>query len=342
MRLLKFPPGCLKLTVSFTFLLFIITRSLGFFACEGTWDLKTHTDLKSKLLTGLNRASEPSEPIIADNPFFLEKYVVISPPDGEQWISIFGLPDAVSVTMIKTAVKDDNPTIEILIRNETTPPNSGFAIEVSYTVEANGSFNCNVGPDGTCTDALHKSIQGNIDDKLSFTLYVNGVDFDQFIRSVPAPDFDGDGDIDLQDFGFFQNCFTGPTAPIKEGCERADLDHNGHVDSHDYDLFKLCMDYSKALGHIDPTCVTRFLTGINSDFDGDGDVDLRDFLHFQACFTGPNPKNPLEEKCTNADLDGDDDIDLLDFATFQACFSGPNKQAVPGCTRSVFKRHRKK
>jgi hypothetical protein len=68
------------------------------------------------------------------------------------------------------------------------------------------------------------------------------------------------------------------------------------------------------------------------DADGDGDVDLADFLIFQACFNGPN--QPYAEgadapKCGCLDADHDNDVDLADFLVFQGCFNGPNRP--PAC-----------
>jgi len=59
------------------------------------------------------------------------------------------------------------------------------------------------------------------------------------------------------------------------------------------------------------------------DFDGDGDVDLSDFVTFQLCFGGSN--NPPAATCppgVDADLDGDGDVDLADFLIFQQNFTG--------------------
>ncbi len=64
----------------------------------------------------------------------------------------------------------------------------------------------------------------------------------------PPQDADGDGDVDLTDFGEFQSCFNGPNRPYA-------------------DLWTVCF------------CL---------DADRDGDVDLNDFSEFQACFNGPN------------------------------------------------------
>lgn len=67
-----------------------------------------------------------------------------------------------------------------------------------------------------------------------------------------------------------------------------------------------------------------------ADFDIDGDADLDDFGHFQACTTGAN-QGPPSPGCEDADLDGDNDIDQEDFGVLQACLSGPGRPADPSC-----------
>jgi fibronectin-binding autotransporter adhesin len=69
-----------------------------------------------------------------------------------------------------------------------------------------------------------------------------------------------------------------------------------------------------------------------SDADGDGDVDLNDFLQFQACFNGPNRPWLMtadSQTCACLDADRDADVDLADFLVFQGCFNGPNR--TPAC-----------
>ena len=51
------------------------------------------------------------------------------------------------------------------------------------------------------------------------------------------------------------------------------------------------------------------------DMDGDGDVDLSDYVSFLRCF-GPR----AEPGCEDADIDGD--VDLADLIAFQARFTG--------------------
>ncbi len=71
-----------------------------------------------------------------------------------------------------------------------------------------------------------------------------------------------------------------------------------------------------------------------SDADGDGDVDLDDFLLFQSCFNGPNrPWATTSDPgaCYCLDQDDDADVDLNDFQVFQSCFNGPNRPPAPAC-----------
>jgi hypothetical protein len=61
---------------------------------------------------------------------------------------------------------------------------------------------------------------------------------------LPAPgDFDGDADVDLEDFLYFQGCFNGPNHPPSQvGCEEADLDGDTDVDLADFLIFQGCFN----------------------------------------------------------------------------------------------------
>ncbi|MGD8451634.1 MAG: C10 family peptidase [Phycisphaerae bacterium] len=56
-------------------------------------------------------------------------------------------------------------------------------------------------------------------------------------------------------------------------------------------------------------------SGLVSDLDGDGDVDINDFNVLAGCMSGPLV-TPAPD-CDGADLDLDTDVDLTDFAVFQ-------------------------
>ncbi|GMU23751.1 MAG: hypothetical protein AMXMBFR13_38290 [Phycisphaerae bacterium] len=61
-----------------------------------------------------------------------------------------------------------------------------------------------------------------------------------WLPSVPA-DFDCDQDVDLDDFGHFQTCASGPSIPQRDAnCTNADLDGDGDVDQEDFGVFQRC------------------------------------------------------------------------------------------------------
>ena len=157
-----------------------------------------------------------------------------------------------------------------------------------------------------------------------------------------GPDFDEDGDVDQEDFGHLQSCFTAsPFDPIDPGCSDADLDLDDHVDQNDFDAFLMCVGGANipyppgctevcddgidndADGLIDcadpdcwadPTCPEICDNGI--DDDTDGYVDCRD----TRC--AGDPSCPAPEVCDDAldnDLDGLTDCTDPDCAADPAC-----------------------
>jgi hypothetical protein len=59
---------------------------------------------------------------------------------------------------------------------------------------------------------------------------------------------------------------------------------------------------------------------IPGDVDGDGVVDVDDYVLFSDCIVGPD--DPLPPDCETADVDGDSDVDLDDFKQMQIAFEG--------------------
>ncbi len=68
-----------------------------------------------------------------------------------------------------------------------------------------------------------------------------------------AADFDGDCDVDADDFALFTNCASGPAIPLDSGCEGCDLDRDGDVDQIDFGIFQRC--YSGEGNPADPDCI---------------------------------------------------------------------------------------
>jgi hypothetical protein len=61
------------------------------------------------------------------------------------------------------------------------------------------------------------------------------------VRNKPG-DFDGDGDVDQDDFGYFQRCFTGSgNGQTEPACQAARLDEDIDVDGDDFTIFQGCL-----------------------------------------------------------------------------------------------------
>jgi syndecan 4 len=70
--------------------------------------------------------------------------------------------------------------------------------------------------------------------------------------NIPG-DFDRDGDVDMSDFGRFQNCMSGANIlQTDPACVKADIDNDGDVDAADFASFTKCL--SGANVPVQPTC----------------------------------------------------------------------------------------
>lgn len=67
-----------------------------------------------------------------------------------------------------------------------------------------------------------------------------------------APDFDGDCDVDADDYAAFEVCGSGPGIALTAGCENKDFDADNDVDQSDFSTFQRC--YSGQGNPADPGC----------------------------------------------------------------------------------------
>ncbi len=65
-------------------------------------------------------------------------------------------------------------------------------------------------------------------------------------------DFDGDGDVDMIDYGAFQACFSGNQPQLEPTCTKARFDGDVDVDHNDLSFFMGCMSGANMIG--DPGC----------------------------------------------------------------------------------------
>lgn len=76
--------------------------------------------------------------------------------------------------------------------------------------------------------------------------------------------------------------------------------------------------------------LTGYVSCSPADFDRDDDVDMEDFGHLQACFSGSGVVQ-AEPACADTLLDGDNDVDQDDLTLFRQCMSGPGVAPDPAC-----------
>jgi len=63
------------------------------------------------------------------------------------------------------------------------------------------------------------------------------------LKLAPLPDFNEDGDVDLDDFSVFQYCFNGPNRPPRDpNCLRVDADRDGDIDLNDFAVLQACFN----------------------------------------------------------------------------------------------------
>jgi len=75
------------------------------------------------------------------------------------------------------------------------------------------------------------------------------------ITPIPIPaDFNGDGDVDQDDYAAFESCASGPDVPhiATPACNATDLDHDGDVDQLDFAIVQRCYSGESIPG--DPHC----------------------------------------------------------------------------------------
>lgn len=112
------------------------------------------------------------------------------------------------------------------------------------------SWSVVTGPSGTAVDEnglVHGWVPDptQLENTYSITIQADnaaGSDQESWqVKVVSLADFDLDEDVDLQDFGLLQKCYSGTNIPYSTGCQPADLDQDNDVDQLDFGKFKNCM-----------------------------------------------------------------------------------------------------
>ncbi|MBN1490470.1 MAG: hypothetical protein JXA69_11190, partial [Phycisphaerae bacterium] len=136
--------------------------------------------------------------------------------DGQYWDdTLYPVPAGAVSAEVTLYYQSTSKEFMEFLRDENTTDTKGQAM---YDLWANN---------GKCPPELMATVT------IAVTPPVGGV------RS----DYDGDGDVDLADFGVFSACFNGPNrAPAQANCEAPDADGDGDVDLTDFGVFSACFN----------------------------------------------------------------------------------------------------
>jgi len=153
---------------------------------------------------------------------------------------------------------------------EGNPPESTFTVTNSgdgtldYTISDDADW-LTVAPDsGSSTGSpVTHTVSFDTGGKLGgtynaiITVAGNAWNTDQYIAVSMAvrtvgPDLDSDGDVDQQDFGLFQACYTQTGNTVNPPCDAADFNNDSLVNQNDLTIFVDCLSGPDVLA--DKTC----------------------------------------------------------------------------------------
>lgn len=184
-----------------------------------------------------------------------------------------------------------------------------------------------------------------------------------FFTFASNPDFDNDGDVDIDDYNAFATCYTGPVGepayvlPSGACLAAFDFDADEDIDCTDWIVFtqawtgpgpcpppmEACDDDCNGNG-VSDVCESAkgFVADCDNngvpdscepDSDGDGVIDGCDLCPntIPAASTDADGCPPL----IRGDMDRDGDVDMDDQGLFQRCLTGPGETSYdPDCVRA--------
>lgn len=142
------------------------------------------------------------------------------------------------------------------VSDDTFLISNGGAGTLNYTITSNAAWVAPVPASGSATRAqdnnitLRYNLAGLVPGSYNATITIAAAGASNSPKTILVSlqvlplkqDFDGDGDVDLDDFSRFQSCFNGPNRapPAVGGCSAADFDGDADVDLDDFSTFQMC------------------------------------------------------------------------------------------------------
>jgi sugar lactone lactonase YvrE len=205
---------------------------------NGIWEFNPATGATQKLfstpqwnLDGLAVLPEPPGPKIVADPEAVERSVWLG---GVLDPSILTVANGGTETLEYT-LTEDAPWLTI---HPTTGDSTGEADPITLTFDLTGL------KAGTYSADLTITAPGAYNSPLIVPVEV--------IIETVKPDLDDDGDVDQEDFGLFQICYTGSGINAPAGCTQASFDNDLDVDLEDFGVFQRC--HTRANVRAEPSC----------------------------------------------------------------------------------------
>lgn len=141
----------------------------------------------------------------------------------------------------------------------------GSNVYTAVTAGRQGLWSLEV-PEGTCQvipnlagRCFREVVDGALGGSNNATITVDAAHRteNQSIQFLSSPhtsaDFDGDCDVDADDYAHLRDCISGPSiSQLPQGCENADFDKDNDVDQSDFGVFQRCWSGPSVVA--DPAC----------------------------------------------------------------------------------------
>jgi PKD repeat protein len=178
-------------------------------------------------------------------------------PSSDDWVlHVVEQPNEPVAVIDAQPTAGESPLLVSLNGSGSYDPDGGSIVSYEWDFQDDGTVDA-TGP------IISQDFRGNVSWVVRLTVTDNDsrTGDSTVVIAVTTPpdrapgDFDGDDDVDQEDFGHIQVCLSGSGEPQTDpSCPDADLDADGDVDQNDYTVFEGCITGANTAA--DPGCAT--------------------------------------------------------------------------------------